>query len=256
MAALVGSSLLAGQRPAAADFALPTTLDELVASNASVVAGGLQFDGFSAGDPYGSPAITLRQITVTAFSTGSSSGLTFTPEPGALAALGADGASGFDLRFYVHATPSEPLIVGNTIGVDGDRTGASFAVVESNVSVANSVLDSDVLATNAALLDGLPDDRVASTAFDGRTDLQIDMSVQLSSFDDASSASLTSFTNSFSLAPVPEPSGLILFGVGTAAAALYARRRVSGTRHGRRQCETSRERAHRGRPRTGDAPLM
>jgi hypothetical protein len=32
----------------------------------------------------------------------------------------------------------------------------------------------------------------------------------------------------------------------------YDRRRVSGTRLARRQCATSRDRAHRGRPRTGD----
>ncbi len=205
-----------GQQPAAADLVLlPTTLDQLTAPGAYTEGGGLTFYNFSGVSVSGNASVDISAISVSAFMEGNQVGLTLTPNPGLLSVQGSDGSEELDFSFYVQPMNSSGLITGSGINLLGAANGNAFASTSTEVQ-NNSQNNIPIIATNFTTFDGIVGNQPTdSSAFAGVPSILVSVDINLESFDDVSSSSISqaSYYFQYNTVSVPEPSSIITVGI-------------------------------------------
>ena len=220
------------------------TLTDLVAG-ASLVEGDVTFDNFYFEDFFDDPGetpfsgdrpVSASEIEITTSSTATSVSLTASIDP-AISISGIDPTSGFEhifdffLDFEVSITGSARTIVGVSLG-DGDLFAAgtdAFAEVIYDVEDAAS----NPLVSNLEIfaVTGSTDQTSDSAAIAPLTELLFLGAIEGNTFDDSSTAGLSTFTLTLDLAgtpppaPVPLPAALPLLLSGLGAVFWVGRRR-------------------------------
>jgi len=104
----------------------------------------------------------------------------------------------------------------------GDASGNAYSTAEADVYQYPPVNNFNPLALNGTYLSGSFGNQLTSSAqFPTQSYIQVESNFQLSSFDDSSSTSITSVTETFMVSSVPEPTSMIPLGTGLIALGCY-----------------------------------
>ncbi|WP_165228022.1 hypothetical protein [Aquisphaera insulae] len=218
----------AATRSARADI----LLSDLLGSSTTIDVGSLRFENFTLDLLSTNVPFDLSLITVSTTSTG----LLFTPQPGALSVSGP-GAF-INLEFSYDAVVLDPtLSIDQTrVAVVGQVEDGKDAFAQAGANIYQPIppdLGFNLLGSIVAYVDGLlPDQLTDALDYDPQPTVRIEAQIVLQSFDDGP-AGLESFSYGFSTSAVPEPSGLMLAavamgmaGMGRVASTIRARRPV------------------------------
>lgn len=196
------------------------TLAQLAATNGDIDIGGWRFEGFGVGNQAG---ITPDEVIVTPLGGTSIIGLSFTPASGGFSVSGSNGFDYLAFQYYVQALTPGPPLTGSGLAMTGDASGNGYATSEADVYQYPSSINFNPLALNGTYVSALFGSQLTSSAqFPPQTYIEVDSNIQLVSPDDSSSANLTSFTETFNLSSIPEPTSLIPLGSGVIAIASAA----------------------------------